>query len=430
MSRIDFRRAVSRMSLVFAALAITVSTLWLAPPKAFGGTEQVLHSFTGGVDGQLPNAGVILDSAGNVYGATDDGGASFYGTVYQLSPASDGTYNYDLLFSFKPGSGLNNTQLHMDAAGNLYGVRGSAGSIGAGIVFEMSPNGDGTWSEKILYTSRGGTDGEYPVGGVVLDETGNLYGATVYGGDTKVCNGNGCGTIYELIHSSSGWTKQELYRFKGSGDGANPESEPTIDVAGNLYGTTYQQGLEAGGECPGGCGTVFKLSPTASIPWTETILHHFTGRDGSNPTEPVTLDAAGNVYVATTNGGNTEQNCPSAYGCGTVVELLASSNWAEKVLYSFSGSTDGWTPSSNLLIDSAGNVYGTTYSGGSGHWGEIFELSPGATGWSKTEIYSFTGLNDGADPDYPIAFDSAGRIYGVTYHGGQYGDGTVYQVTP
>jgi uncharacterized repeat protein (TIGR03803 family) len=421
-----------RASLLVCAVTATV--------MVFGGvgragTEKVIYSFTSKKDGHSPNAGLTLDSAGNIYGSTDFGGLTFQGNIYKLAPHAGETFTYSVAYSVGSGggTGLNETTLLSDGAGNLYGVAQAEGPYGFGTVFELVPNADGSWSRKPIYAFKGGADGAIPVGGLVFDAAGNLYGATLEGGSTVACNGDGCGTVFELSLSAGKWHKQELYRFKGGIDGANPESGVVIDAAGNLYGTTFLQGLNPPKGCAGGCGTIFKLSPSAVFgqPWAETVLHHFTGRDGGNPVSTLLLDSAGNIYATATNGGSGILTCSEAFGCGTVVELSPSvAGWTFQVLHAFAGGSDAQTPSTPLLIDASGNLFGAAYSGGSRGWGQIFELSPGTTGWSKTEVYGFTGLEDGADPTAGLARDGSGRIYGVTYLGGQFGEGTVFQVTP
>jgi len=410
-------------------LAVIAAAMMLAA-NAHAGTEKVLYSFTGGSDGYFSTTGVAMDSAGNIYGTTNFGGNAGIGTIYELTP-SGGSYSYNQIHSFSnaQGNGFANSSLLLDSSGNLYGVAESGGAQNSGTIFELSPNG-GSWSMTVLYTFRGGADGSVPEANLVMDAAGNLYGVTALGGDTTLCGGTGCGTVFELIHSGSGWTKQEIYRFKGGAGGSTPEGGLVFDASGNLYGTTAEQGVISTLRCPSGCGTVFKLSPPATgHVWTATILHRFNGVDGSTPVSAVVLDAAGNLYVATNVGG--DLRCGTGLGCGTVVELSpAGSKWTSQVLHTFAGTKDGATPSSGLILDASGNVYGAVYSGGTHGWGQIFELSQGANGWTKTELYGFSNGADGADPGGPLVRDATGNIFGHTYAGGQFGVGAVFEVTP
>lgn len=419
---------IGRFTTILRSLGVFASTLLLVT-AAYAGTVQVLYSFTGGTDGYLSTTGVVMDQSGNLFGVTNFGGTDFDGTIYELTPNGGGAFTYSLIHSFQgsQGNGFANSSLIMDSAGNLYGVAESGGAGNNGTVFELSPGTGGSWTLTVLYVFRGGQDGAVPEADLVMDGAGNLYGVTAEGGDLTLCP-NGCGTVFELVHSAGGWTKQEIYRFKGKADGSTPLGGLVFDASGNLYGTTSEQGIVSK-KCANGCGTVFRLSPPATGHiWTESILHHFNGYDGSTAVSAVTLDGQGNVYAPTSTGGY--MKCAS--GCGTVVEISPSNGgWTSQVLHAFTGSSDGWTPTSPLILDSLGNLYGATYSGGSGGWGEIYELSPSVSGWTKTELYSFPGTQaNGADPGGPLARDAAGNIYGHTYLGGQYGEGVVFEVTP
>lgn len=419
---------VPQVDRIVRSFTVFAATLLLAA-TARAGTEQVLYPFTGGADGYFSTTGVVMDPSGNLYGVTNFGGSSFDGTIYELTPNGSGGYTYNLIHSFEnsEGNGFANNSLLLDGGGNLYGLAESGGPGNSGTVFELSP-GAGGWTLTVLYAFHGGKDGSVGEGNLVMDAAGNLYGVTTQGGDVSLCT-NGCGTVFELIHSGSVWTKQEIYRFHGKGDGAFPQAGVVFDSSGSLYGTTSQQGIFSK-RCTDGCGTVFKLSPPASGHiWTETVLHRFTDADGSTPVEAVTLDGQGNVYVPTSVGGNLR--CGLANGCGAIVEVSPSSGgWSSKVLYTFAGQKDGGAPTSPLISDISGNLYGSTFSGGSNGWGEIFELSPGASGWTKTEVYSFTSLSDGGDPGGPLVRDASGNLFGHTYLRGQYGEGVVFEVTP
>ncbi|MGA8152096.1 MAG: choice-of-anchor tandem repeat GloVer-containing protein [Terriglobales bacterium] len=253
----------------------TLFTL-IPPPAGIAWTEKVLHDFANdGVDGLNPYASLIFDAAeGNLFGTTLAGGTQGMGTVFELKHLAAGGWKEKVLYSFKNDGkdGANpRAALVFDTAGNLYGTTYSGGA-GFGIVFELSPAGGGVWTEKILHKFRNnGTDGINPVAGLVLDVSGNLYGTTPAGGSF------GFGTVFELTQTAGEWKERLLHKFKNDGiDGINPYAGVIFDFGGvNLYGTTY------GGGSPG-FGTVFELSPTAGGSWKETMLHKFKndGKDG------------------------------------------------------------------------------------------------------------------------------------------------------
>jgi uncharacterized repeat protein (TIGR03803 family) len=286
----------------------------LSPSSGGVWTITVLHDFSyGGTDGFSPTGSLTFDAAGNLYGTTGWGGTGpctsefdlvGCGTVFELSPQAGGGWSEKVLHSF--GNGTDGTfptaGLVFDAAGNLYGVtyEGGTGSClrggnaGCGTVFELTSKGDGHWDEKVLHNFTG-TDGSWPVGSLVLDAAGNLYGMTNGGGRA------GWGTAYELKHGPKGvWGEKILYSFSQNGSsGAAPYSGLIFDVAGNLYGTTSAYGK-------GGYGTAFKLAPTSTGRWTETTLHNFGSgrRDGNIPLDSLIFDATGNLYGTTSSGGS------------------------------------------------------------------------------------------------------------------------------
>jgi uncharacterized repeat protein (TIGR03803 family) len=273
--------------------------------------ETVIHTFVGGIDGNSPRAGIILDSEGNVYGTTAYGGSSNYGMVFKLS--SHG-WKESILHTFTGGvdGGVPSASLVMDASGNLYGTTYSGGNTntcpktaGCGVVFELS-NANDVWKETLLHTFTGGVDGANPLSNLVPDANGNLYGTTHSGGDLSACSGAGCGTVFELSHNSQGWKTTVIRSFGGGQDGANPAAGLIFDAAGNLYGTTEYGGI-------GDHGTVFELSPSTGA-WNLTLLHAFTGHpDGANPLGGVVFDIMGNLYGTTADGG--------AYGSGAIFEI-------------------------------------------------------------------------------------------------------------
>jgi uncharacterized repeat protein (TIGR03803 family) len=343
------------------------------------GTESVLHSFQDSPDGANPFAGLIMDTAGNLYGTTTAGGIS--GTVFKLGRS--GTES--VLYSFKgaPDGGLPYAGLIMDTAGNLYGTTANGGvcqfSGGCGTVFKLDPSG----SESVLYSFKGPPDGAFPEAGLIMDAAGNLYGTTRLGGAFCGPEG-GCGTVFKLDPSGG---ESVLYSFKGSPDGANPFAGLIMDTAGNLYGTTASGGFTAEG-CNPGCGTVFKLDPSG----TESLLYSFKDLpDGDSPMAGLIMDAAGNLYGTTIAGGTIGQNQLCNYppvGCGTIFKLDPSGT--ESVLYSFEGSLDGWAPLAGLIMDMAGTLYGTAYVGG--FTGGSCPLGLGCGTVFKLSPFTFAGL--------------------------------------
>jgi len=271
---------------------------------------------------------------------------------------------------------------------------------------------DSTGKETILHNFAGGKDGSNPWAGLIMDAAGNLYGTTYSGGGAYCFNNEGCGVVFRLSHGTQGWKGTILYVFKDMPDGAHPGYGPlALDKAGNLYGTTLYGGT---GYCSTGCGIVFKLTHTSGI-WQEQVLHTFTAlsqTDGATPYGGLLLDAAGNVYGTTSIGGN------STCGCGTVYKLDATG--AETILYSFQGGTDGAEPFGALVQDQLGNLYGTTLFGGNNlsnlSYGTVFEVDVNGT---ETLLHVFAGYpTDGGYPYARLVRDGAGNLYGTTYIGG------------
>jgi uncharacterized repeat protein (TIGR03803 family) len=307
---------------------------------------------------------------------------------------------------------------------NFYGVTWEGGETvgclnGCGTVFELSPNSSGVWTETLLYrfNPSNGSDGSNPIGGLVRDNQGNLYGATYFGGGTTSCN-NGCGTVFELSPGLAGWTETILYRFTGNSDGNYPYSTLTLAKDGTLYGTTY------GGNATSSLGTVYRLSPTSAGSWTLTTLHAFTDSpDGSYPEGPVEIDSLGRLYGTTSHGG--------AYGYGSVYQLTCRSNNCRiSILHDFN-SADGAFPSWVALIaDSAGDLYGTTENGGVNNTGTVWKLtySPTTKTFSEQVLYSF-GPQQSTDGNYPwtgVTMGADGRLYGTTSQGGPNNYGTIF----
>jgi uncharacterized repeat protein (TIGR03803 family) len=389
---------------IFTAI-LFVSCTWAAAQ------ERVLYSFSGGTDGGSPAGGLIFDGAGNLYGTTNGGGTYSGGTVFELSPAAGGGWTETVIHSFGNGTDGNGPEagLIFDAAGNLYSTTNGGGTYNGGTVFELTPQAGGGWTETVIHSFGSGTDGAGPWAGLIFDAAGNLYSTTKGGG---TYNG---GTVFELTpQAGGGWTEQVLHSFQGGADGAQPYAGLIFDAAGNLYGTTYFGGAY------GYYGTVFDLTPAAGGTWTEKVLYNFSGfPDGINPVGGLIFDGTGNLYGTTYLGGT--------YGKGTLFELTPAGGgtWTEQVLHNFGNGNDGATPSSGLITDTAGNLYGTTPDGGSYFRGTVFRFN--AQG--LVLLHSFSGT-DGSGPEASLTLDAAGNLYGTTGQGGASNDGTVFEFTP
>jgi uncharacterized repeat protein (TIGR03803 family) len=260
--------------------------------------ETVIHSFNGR-DGEIPVAGLVFDATGNLYGTATLGGAYGHGVVFKLAPNSGGSWTESTLHDFKGGKDggyPDHGHLIFDAAGNLYGVTaGWYGGDSNGTVFELTPNSDGSWTQSVLYNFSGGEDGAVAQGTLAFDPAGRLYGTTLAGGTY------GQGTVFKLTLGSDGkWVKHVLHQFKGGTDGAVPFAGVVFDTAGHLHGTTFNGG---GGLCDGqwgtGCGTIFKLIPNSTGGWTYQVPRRYKGLPASEPMGAVLIDAAGNLYLTT-----------------------------------------------------------------------------------------------------------------------------------
>jgi len=396
--------------------ATFIALLLATSAAAQAQTFTVLHTFTDSPDGAVPFAGLLRDAAGNLYGTTHSGGCTAYGcgTVFKSDPAGNETVLYR--FGSVP-SGLDPQNPYaapvIDAAGNLYGTTRDSGAFGGGTVFKLDTSGNLT----VLHSfNPAGADGASPYAGLLLD-AGNLYGTAT----TSVLAVYG--TVFK-IDTAGNFTV--LHTFTGA-DGAGPTGDLIIDAGGNLYGTT---GGGGSGACPdlagfvAPCGTVFKLDPSGN----ETVLYSFKrGSDGGNPAAGLLM--AGNLYGTTLTGGSgTSGTCSGETGlpgCGTIFKLDTSGN--ETVLYSFKGGSDGALPYAGLVMDTSGNLYGTTSEGGPGTCtgrnqvvvgcGIVFKLDPSG---NETVLHSFTGGSDGAFPLYGhLVMDTpTGNLYGTASAGG------------
>jgi uncharacterized repeat protein (TIGR03803 family) len=352
-------------------------------------SERVLFSFNQ-KDGSTVDAGLVADKQGNLYGTTFDGGPNGAGTVFELSATKDGGWKETVLHNFNGSDGAGPVSaLIFDDAGNLYGTAEVGGQgkctttgLGCGVVFELSPSTNGWKYTTVYFFVPGKTKGVIPTGGLVIDKAGNLYGTTwapgILGGPLRArakdpspntywgCDKPGCGgTVYRLTPTKNGWKETDLYAFTGASDGAASVASLIFDGVGNLYGTTNYGGT-TGCTSGYGCGVVFELTP-GKTGWKESVLHRFTGgSDGAYPMASVVLDTTGNLYSTTSTGGN-GNDCKMLYstGCGVVFELgYAKGKWHEQVLYSFQGGTDGASPYATVIMDNHGNIYGTTFTAG------------------------------------------------------------------
>ncbi len=405
---------VFRAALAIVSAPLLVNLLLITDAQA--SAEKVLYSFGSGNDANGPVAGLIFDAAGNLYGTTQYGGSQDEGAVFQLAPASGGKWTESVIYSFTGKSdGMNPLGgLIFDSAGNLYGTT-SRGASGSGTIFTLIPGAGGKWKLKVLHKFKG-TTGGVPSAGLVFDPAGNLYGTTAEGGAHE------SGTVFQLAPGTNGkWTFKSLHSFNPNGhDGTDPLAGLTLDAAGNLYGTTYAGGANAD-------GVVFELTPGSNGKWTETIIHTFNpgnGHDGSAPAAPIVIDSNGNLFGTTVAGGQDR-----FYGVVFELTLNSQGKWQESILHSFTDGKDGGEPHGGLMLDTAGNLYGTGASGGQS--GVVFKETLETNGkWKYKVVFSFSGGSDGGRPYAGLISDAAGNLYGTTRQGGANSLGTVFMVTP
>lgn len=412
-----------KSALAFMAAALTIGAI-----GAQAQTYTVIHDFAGGQDGSSPYAGLTMDGAGNLYGTTWGGGLG-YGTVFKLALENSG-WVLNLLYSFTGGNdgaqpearvifGPNGTLYGTTTAGADMGCNGN----GCGLVFNLKPSPTAcktalcSWTETVLYRFTGGDDGGGPYSEVTFDQAGNIYGTTILGGPG--CYFRGCGVVYRLTPSDDGgWTEHVLHSFSLGNDGAYPIAGLVFDNAGNLYGTT--SGDTSGIYAP--YGTVYELLPSGSD-WTEKTLYTFQGApDGGVPLAGLVVDQLGNLYGATSSYGED--------GGGTVFRLTQLGGiWGLDNIYDFSGSDNGG-PARSLVMDTVGNLYGTTHFDGKYGYGSVFKLTKSGNSWTYTSLYDFKGGTDGGVPIGSAVLDHDGNLYGTTFGGGAYGGGVVWEITP
>jgi uncharacterized repeat protein (TIGR03803 family) len=413
------------------ALAIFAMAASLTTTAAAAQTENVLHSFTGN---SSPQGALISDGNGNLYGTTTGGGtgsnpecaANGCGTVFELTPQKGGIWTETIVHNF--GNGVDGfapeAGLTFDNSGNLYGTTeiGGPGKCHCGVVFELMPQTGRGWKERLLHIFTGGRDGSHPLSTPVLDSAGNIYGSA--GGGPY-----GYGVVFELERSvSGGYIEKTLHTFTGGDDhdGADPTGTMIIDSAGNLYGTTAYGGYAR--SAASDSGTVFEFRPKVGG-YSYRIVYSFgtASFDAAVTWGGLIMDSRGNLYGASSGGG--------ASGYGAVYELSPKTGggWSEQVLYSFSGSGSGGEGPfrGSLVMDAAGHLYGNAYSGGAEGFGAAFELSLSGGAWTETVLHGFgTTGTDGEFPESGLILDTFGNVYGTTSLGGAQGGGTVFQITP
>ena len=392
-----------------AAGAISLSASAQEAAPAVSSKEIVLLNFVSPPHGSYPALGVIRDLEGNLYGTTNGaysdvpgGGTNNAGVVFKIDPWG----NQTVLYGFTGGAdGSSPNGLILDLSGNLYGTTSYGGASGNGVVFKLDPSRH----ETVLYSFTGGADGANP-NNVIRDSKGNLYGTTNYGGAAP--GTNGYGVVFKIDTSGNETTQ---YTFTGGNDGAYPNYNVTLDSLGNFYGTTNNGGTSGVGAS--GYGVVFKLDRSGH----ETVLHNFTGgNDGSYP-NGVIRDFKGNLYGAASDGGTSGAG---GSGYGVVYKIDASGN--ETVLYNFTGGSDGGYPGAPVVLDGAGNLCGTTNSGGTANLGVVFKLDPSG---HETVLHTFMRGYDGDQPDQAgVVLDGFGNLYGTTAFGGAGGQGVVYKM--
>jgi uncharacterized repeat protein (TIGR03803 family) len=332
-------------------------------------TFTVLHSFAPQGDGYEPQSGLIMDARGNLYGTTFKGGQNYDdgGVAYKVSHAQGGWVS-NLLTEFNPGQNGYAPQARLTFGPNsatIYGTTEFGGNdgcsgYGCGTVFELTPRttpppGEPGFDERTTIYRFSGPDGNWPLGEVIFDPNGNIFGTTPDGGT------HDGGTVFELARVGTQWRHSVLYNFTGFADGAQPLAGLIMDSAGNLYGTTSGAG-------PAGGGTVFELSPVAGG-WNFQVIYALSEQQRYAPQGGVVLDAAGNVYATTSGGGQ--------YFQGSVFKLIRQNGaWVFTLLHDFQGIPDGAVPKGNLLLDAAGNLYGIASGGGEYASGSVWEISP------------------------------------------------------
>lgn len=396
-------------------------SLTMAPAARAGSTYKVVHNFAG-PDGDGPWGGVTVDQKGNLFGTTASGGnmseCNGYGCglVFRLKPQSNGKWTEIVLYKFDSSGNHGYTSygnVTIASSKRLYGTTYGGGSYHIGTVFELA-RGAGGWVQKVLYSFGARSDDGYePTAGLAMDPSGKLYGTSPYP--------NGGSTVFQLSRGTGGWKETLPHRFVKQGDGGGVYAGVILDRPGNVYGTTAGGGVYRG-------GTVYELYH-ASSGWKEKLLHSFplNQTDGNTPGwGALFMDSSGSLYGTTAGGG-----C-----CGGVIFKLtpeSSGRWKYTILYEFQGGVRGFEPNTGVVMDKAGNLYGTTDYGGDPNCGcgVIYKLAPAGKGkWTYTVLHEFGIGQDGGVPEGNLVIDSKGNLYGGTVLGGTYGGGVIFEVTP
>lgn len=405
----------------------------IATPAAAAQTFAVLHQFTDGADGANPQDGLTIDGAGNLYGVAEFGGnlsscisgqqASGCGVVFKMKH-SGSSWTLTPLHTFAQ-NGTDGSfpwgRVIFGPDGALYGTTSGGGSSYLGTVFRLTPPATACksvlcpWDESILYSFIDANGAQpYDVGGLTFDPSGNLYGTTTLGGSGDR------GVVFELSRRQGGWTEETLYSFANSETSYGAYGGVVLDPQGNIYGN-----LEGG--CDPDCvGTIFQLQNSGSG-WTQNIIYAFTGNDGEFPFAGLIRDAEGNLYGSCT--GTSEGGVPAFE-----LSPAGGGSFNYSVLTYITGGL-GLGPEGNLVMDSAGNIYGTNFAGGPNFLGNVFKLTPSENGWRYTDLYDFNGVNDGGYPRSNVVLDANGNLYGTASACGRYecstgNYGVVWEITP
>jgi uncharacterized repeat protein (TIGR03803 family) len=421
MLRTNLQRVNAQLaSIVLFALAVVPTH------SAQAQTFSVIHNFTGGQDGGVPFGGLTLDRTGNVYGTASAGGytgnnctAAGCGTVFKLTYRGS-AWIFTPLYDFQgnndgatPYAGV-----AIGPNGTLYGTTLLGGDEAGGTVFNLSPparatgNVLGYWTETVLhqFSCASGNDGCSPVyGKVIFDPAGNIYGTTYQGG--MACDDGSCGTVFKLTPSSGGGWTESVYDFPGRSGGGNPLSGVILDASGNLYGATSDNNYAP---------VVYELTPTGSG-WTESVLYTFPFYQ--NPQGGLIYGGSGDIL------GTTLSLDVQNFGNAVYQLSPSSGQWSYIPLYNFGGNANAG-PWSGVVEGADGTLYGTTCGEGTFGNGSVFKLTPFQGGWTETDLYDFTGGDDGECPVGGMALDANGNIYGTAASGGSHGYGVVFEITP
>lgn len=410
----------------FLGMAVICAVLTISLP-APAQTYTVINTFSGS-NGAQPLSGLIFDKLGNLYGTTSAGGLGG-GVVFRLSKSGN-TWTETVLYEFgshaKDGS-YPMGRLIIDGNGNLYGTTYLGGANNAGTIYQLKRNGT-SYTESVVHHFGGGNDGANPTSGLVADAAGNGYGTTYYGGTNKNCAAFGgvfsCGTVYQ-ISAKNGTTYNVIHNFAGGADGAFPWSDLTLDSSGHLfgecvYGSQYGKGL------------LYELGLSGGQ-WVEKPIHPWGNKDdGTYIYGGVTFDAAGNMFGVSSGGG-------AHGGQGTVFEFTPNGDgFLEHNLHGFGTALDGQFPEGNLMVDANDNLFGVTHGGGAYGYGMVYAISFMQNNWIEKVLHDFTGGNDGATTFATLVMDASGNLYGTTTYGGSArgcgtgpipGCGVVFQIT-